>query len=212
VVEAQQVLNVTAKQIETAFAGAGIAPLPASAYGRFCAYLELLRRWNQHLNLTAVRDPEQIIQRHFVETAFAAQHLPHGLASLLDYGSGAGFPGIPIAISRPEIRVTLAEAQGKKASFLREVVRVLNISAEIYAGRVEKMPGQLRFDAVSMRAVERMELAIPIAVQRARCYLVLFTTESSAPAYSKLAQELEWLKPIPLPNTEQRIFVIGRRV
>ena len=69
------------------------------------------------MNLTAVREPEAIIRRHFVECAFAAQHLPTDITTLLDYGSGAGLPGIPIAICRPEIRVTLAEAQGKKAPF-----------------------------------------------------------------------------------------------
>ncbi len=126
-------------------------------------YLDLLLRWNLRLNLTAVREPEQIIQRHFVECAFAAQHLPPDIATLLDYGSGAGLPGIPIAICRPEIRVTLAEAQGKKAAFLREALRVLNLKGEVYDGRVETMPEQLRFDAVSMRAVEKMELAIPVA-------------------------------------------------
>ena len=97
--------------------------MPASCYDQFSTYLELLLRWNARLSLTAIREPGQIIRRHFAECAFAAQHLPADIESLLDYGSGAGLPGIPFAICRPEIRVTLAEAHGKKASFLREVVR-----------------------------------------------------------------------------------------
>ena len=75
--------------------------LPTPAYQQFQTYLELLVRWNQRISLTAVREPEQIITRHFVECAFTAQHLPPDIRTLLDYGSGAGFPGIPIAICRP---------------------------------------------------------------------------------------------------------------
>ena len=115
--------RVTAGEIEKAFLQAGIAGLSPGAYEQFLAYFTVLLRWNAQLNLTAIREPEQIIQRHFVECAFAAQHLPWDVATLLDYGSGAGLPGIPIAICRPEIRVTLAESQGKKASFLREAAR-----------------------------------------------------------------------------------------
>jgi 16S rRNA (guanine527-N7)-methyltransferase len=199
------------EQIEAEFSKAGLAPLPPCAYGQFESYLELLLRWNQRLNLTAIRDPVEIIQRHFVESAFAAQHLPAGITNLLDYGSGAGLPGIPIAICRPEIQVTLGEAQGKKASFLREALRVLPLPGQIYEGRVETMPKQNLFDAVSMRAVEKMESAIPIAVKRARRYLVLLTTGKSAAASRGLTGELEWLEPIPLPNSAQMILAIGRR-
>ena len=74
------------------------------------------------------------------------------------------------------------------------------------------MPEQLRFDAVSMRAVEKMERAIPIAVERVKRYLVLLTTSKSAPAYQQLTPELEWREPIPLPNTVQMILAIGRRM
>lgn len=205
-------LNGTAEQIEKAFTEAGIAGLSASAYGQFHAYLDLLMRWNQRISLTAVREPEEIIQRHFVECAFVARHLPLDIVSLLDYGSGAGLPGIPIAICHPRIHVTLAEAQGKKASFLREALRVLSIYGEVYDGRVETMPEKLRFDAVTMRAVEKMDLAIPVAAERVKRYLVLLTTERSVPAYRELAPELEWLEPIPLPDTTQMILAIGQRV
>ena len=108
--------------------------------------------------------------------------------------------------------MTLAEAQGKKAAFLREALRVLGLRGEVYDGRVETMPEQFRFDAVTMRAVEKMDLAIPVAAKRLNRYLVLFTTESSAPAYRELAPEMEWLEPIPIPNTTQMILSIGQRV
>jgi 16S rRNA (guanine527-N7)-methyltransferase len=204
-------LNETGKQIEQAFEEAGIPELPAHAYEQFDAYLDLLLRWNQRVSLTAVREPEQIIRRHFAECAFAAEYLPRDIQTLLDYGSGAGFPGIPFAICHPGISVTLAEAQGKKAAFLREALRVLGLSGEVYDGRVEAMPDQLQFDAVTMRAVEKMALAVPVAVGRARRYLLLLTTEDSVPAFRELTPELEWQRPVPLPNTVQMILAIGQR-
>jgi 16S rRNA (guanine527-N7)-methyltransferase len=200
-----------AQEIAEAFAEAGIGELPASCYNQFSAYLALLLRWNARLSLTAIREPAQIIRRHLAECAFAAQHLPVDIENLLDYGSGAGLPGVPFAICRPEIRVTLAEAQGKKASFLREVVRTVGTGTEVFDGRVEMIPQGRTFHAVSMRAVEKMELAIPIALRVAERYLVLLTTERSAPAYEKLAHELQWMEPVRLPNSDQMILAIGQR-
>jgi 16S rRNA (guanine527-N7)-methyltransferase len=204
-------LNEAVEQIKQAFAEAGIPGLPSLAYQQFQAYLDLLLRWNQRVSLTAVREPDEIIRRHFVECAFAAQHLPRDIRTLLDYGSGAGLPGIPIAICLPEIRVTLAEAQGKKAAFLREAFRVLDLRGEVYHGRVEAMPEQPGYDAVTMRAVDKMGLAIPAALERAKRYLLLLTTEQSAVTFREIAPGLEWLRPVPLPNSIQMILAIGRR-
>lgn len=198
------------EQIEAEFSRAGLAPLTPAAYKQFESYLDLLLRWNQRLNLTAIKDPLQVIQRHFVESVFAAQHLPTGIASLLDYGSGAGFPGIPIAICRPEIRVTLAEAQGRKASFLQETLRITAVPGRVYAGRVETMPERDVFDTVAMRAVEKMESAIPMALKRATRYLLLLTTEKSMSATGDL-KDLDWFDPIPLPNSSQMVLAIGQR-
>jgi 16S rRNA (guanine527-N7)-methyltransferase len=196
--------------IEAEFFRAGLPAYPPAAYTQFESYLDLLLRWNQRLNLTAIKDPLQVIQRHFVESAFTAQHLPPGVASLLDYGSGAGFPGIPIAICRPEIVVTLAEAQERKASFLRETLRILAVPGRVYAGRVETMPEQDMFDAVTMRAVEKMQSAIPIALKHAKRYLVLLTTEKSMSVAPGLT-DLDWFDPIPLPNSSQMILALGKR-
>jgi len=208
--------TVISGEIEKAFLQAGIADLSAGAYEQFLAYLTVLLRWNAQLSLTAVREPEEIVQRHFVECAFAAQHLPRDVATLLDYGSGAGMPGIPIAICRPEIRVTLAESQGKKASFLREAARTVGVSTEVYDGRVDTMPQERQFDAVTMRAVEKMELAVAVAIRYTRRYLVLFATERSAerwgPAFRQFSPEFSWREPICLPDADQRILVIGERV
>ncbi|MGC2404300.1 MAG: 16S rRNA (guanine(527)-N(7))-methyltransferase RsmG [Acidobacteriaceae bacterium] len=191
---------------------AGVDLLPVTAFEQFSKYLELLLVWNQRLSLTAVREPDQIVRRHFLECAVAAQNLPHGVASLLDYGSGAGFPGIPVLICRPEIEVTLAESQGKKAAFLREATRVLHLPAEVYAGRVEAMPDSREFDVVAMRAVDKMEEAVVRAEGRARKYLFLLTTRKQAQRLPALVARMSWEEPITLPDSEDRVVAIGRRV
>jgi len=129
------------------------------------AYLELLLRWNARTNLTAIRDPEEIVRRHFGESLFVAAHLPE-CATLLDLGSGAGFPGLPIQLARPGLRVTLAESQNKKASFLREAVRTLGLATEVWGDRVERLPADRLFDVVTLRAVDDPGKALKLAHQR----------------------------------------------
>ena len=128
-------------------------------------YLDLLLRWNARMNLTAIRDPEEIVRRHFGESLFVARHLP-ACETLLDLGSGAGFPGIPIQLALPQLAVTLGEAQRKKASFLQEAVRILALPAEVWPGRVEAMPEERLFDVVTMRAVDHPEKAALVARRR----------------------------------------------
>ena len=107
----------------------GQPSVPAGLYQQLSAYLDLLLKWNARTNLTAIREPEEIVRRHFGESLFAGTAARRSAlrrdASLLDFGSGAGFPGLPIQLLLPDLRVTLAESQGKKASFLREAVRTL---------------------------------------------------------------------------------------
>jgi 16S rRNA (guanine527-N7)-methyltransferase len=128
-------------------------------------YLDLLLKWNARTNLTAIRDPEEMVGRHFGESLFTAAHLPP-CRTLLDIGSGAGFPGLPIQLALPQVQVTLAESQHKKAAFLREAVRVLGVTAEVWGDRVERMPAARTFDVVTMRAVDNPELALALARQR----------------------------------------------
>ena len=108
-------------------------------YRQLSNYLDLLLKWNARTNLTAIWEPEEIVRRHFGESLFAGRQV--GAAkTLLDFGSGAGFPGIPMQLLWPEMAVMLAESQGKKAAFLREAVRTLGLRSQVWAGRVEKMP------------------------------------------------------------------------
>ncbi len=132
---------------------------PASLLDQLSVYLDLLVKWNARTNLTAIRDPEEIVLRHFGESLFAARNLPP-CSTLLDLGSGAGFPGLPIQLVRPELRVTLAESQNKKAAFLREVVRTLGLPTEVWAARAETMPKTRRFDVVTLRAVDDPKVAL----------------------------------------------------
>ena len=147
----------------------GNAATTTSLLPQLSLYLDLLLRWNARTNLTAIREPEEIVRRHFGESLFAGRHLALLLpaeATLLDFGSGAGFPGLPIQLLLPKLRVTLAESQGKKASFLREAVRTLGLVTEVWADRVEALPPSRLFTAVTLRAVDRMEQALAAARQR----------------------------------------------
>ncbi len=151
-------------------------------YTQLSIYLDLLLKWNARTNLTAIREPEEIVKRHFGESLFAARHMTVG-KNLLDFGSGAGFPGLPIQLLHPELAVTLAESQNKKATFLREVVRTLGLKTEVWSARVETMPESRRFDSVALRAVDHMEIALPAAIDRIveGGQLVLLTTEGLTP-------------------------------
>jgi 16S rRNA (guanine527-N7)-methyltransferase len=139
------------------------AELSDDLVGKLSTYLDLLVRWNARVSLTSIRRPEEMVERHFGESLFTGAHLAGRLddgAELLDYGSGAGFPGLPIQLLLPGVRVTLAESQTRKAAFLREVIRMLGIEAEVWPRRVEELPAERRFDVVTLRAVDRMAISL----------------------------------------------------
>ncbi|MHB1700287.1 MAG: 16S rRNA (guanine(527)-N(7))-methyltransferase RsmG [Acidobacteriaceae bacterium] len=180
---------------------------------KFCVYLDLLLRWNAKTNLTAVRSSREIIQTHFGESLFAARHLPEGVTSLLDFGSGAGFPGLPILMARPDLDVTLAESQGKKSAFLREAVRTLALPAKIYAGRVEDLPATAIFSAVTLRAVDKTAEVVPAAVRRIATggWLIILTSAQQVEILRKLDPMLSWKSGISIPNSNQRILLSARK-
>jgi 16S rRNA (guanine527-N7)-methyltransferase len=188
---------------------ADLSPLDAGTTARFEAYLALLQRWNAKINLTAIRDEEGILARHFVESIACARALPPEVASLLDYGSGAGFPGLPIALCRPTIAVTLAERQTKKAAFLQEAVRTLSLGAKVYGGDASALTD--RFDCVTLRAVERMSEAVAGAVRLLRPggWLAVLTSRRELEAIRAAAGTgLLWQEAQRLPGDE-RLLVIG---
>jgi 16S rRNA (guanine527-N7)-methyltransferase len=204
-----------AEALDRILVAAGLQSLQDKQNKQLIDYFTLLIRWNARTNLTAVREPDAILQRHFVESIACAQALPAGIATLLDYGSGAGFPGIPIAVCRPEIVVTLAESQNKKAAFLQEAIRVTGVTARVHSGRAETLATQ--FDCVTLRAVDHMEMA----VQSAACLVTpngwlaplttcaeLTTLKSSIESIP--GPQFSWPEPIALPGSGQRILALAR--
>jgi 16S rRNA (guanine527-N7)-methyltransferase len=192
--------SAIAKLLQPYLSGPGAYPdtdLDPNLLAQFSTYLDLLLKWNARTNLTAIRDPEEIVRRHFGESLFAARHLSPATATLLDFGSGAGFPGIPIALLHPEIAVTLAESQNKKATFLRESIRTLGLPVEVWSARAETMPESRQFHTVTLRAVDNMHAAIAAAAPRATHELLLL---SSTPPI--LPPNFTLHPPIPIPNAQ----------
>ena len=133
--------------------------LPASARERLLDYMALLVKWNRTYNLTAIRDPLAMVAHHLLDSLAVVPHLPLAAAGrLADAGSGAGLPGIPLAIARPDWRVVLAEANQKKAAFLRQAsIELQMANVEVHEGRVESWRPQPLFDAVISRAFAALE-------------------------------------------------------
>ena len=124
--------------------------LPEGAQEKFLAYLDLLAKWNKTYNLTAIRDPDKMISHHLLDSLAVLPHLPAGL--LADIGSGGGLPGIPLAIAQPARRVTLNDANHKKAAFLQQAVIELKLTnAQVHVGRVQAWRPAQRFACVITR-------------------------------------------------------------
>jgi len=193
-------------------------------------YLDLLLRWNARINLTAVREPEEIIARHFGESLFAARHLYRANWNaetehwkLLDVGSGAGFPGFPIKIWVPTLDATLLESNQRKATFLREVVRALQLSeVEILATRAENFVKQransllpITDVTVTLRAVERFQQVLFTAVDLLERFpvesrrLALLIGAGQVETARRIAQTVTWADPLPIPQSSQRVLLIG---
>ena len=181
-------------------------------------YIDLLIRWNSRINLTAIRDPEEIITRHFGESLFAARHLFPATACvrttapgcLADLGSGAGFPGIPIKLWAPDIALILIESNSKKATFLREVVRSLTLTnVDIQNTRAETITQTC--DIVTLRAVEHFGDALRVAARLATptgCLALLIGSSQLNEAHSTLPQFV-WQPPVPVPQSQSRILLMG---
>ena len=197
-------------------------------------YIDILIRWNARLNLTSIRDPEEIVTRHFGESFFAARNIsssarrvpsaskhvdiaddqrPTTNDQLADLGSGAGFPGIPIKLWTPDINLTLIEANHKKATFLREVVRTLELqNVDIQNVRAETL-GSSTFDVVTLRAVERLGDVLPIASNLLADggQLALLISEPQFPTIRSSLPAFIWDAPIPIPLSNSGLLVLGKR-
>lgn len=125
-------------------------------------YLALLARWNATYNLTAIRDPRQMLSKHLLDS-LAMQPFVADLNTLADLGTGPGLPGIPLAIATPTLAVTLVESNGKKARFLREAVRKLALTnVTVAESRIEAFQPGTTFDAITARALATLPLILQL--------------------------------------------------
>jgi 16S rRNA (guanine527-N7)-methyltransferase len=208
------------------------APLSPDRLDQLSMYIDLLLRWNARINLTAIRSPEEIVTRHFGESFFMARHLfpnhperdcgsapgrPKALAPaalspprVIDIGSGAGFPALPLKIWAPHLRLTLIEANQKKATFLREVARALTlINIDISADRAENFKTGELADVVTFRAVEKFDRILPIAASllSPAGRLAILIGTSQVPALQCI-MNMKWDITV-LPLSAARVMAIG---
>ena len=157
-----------------------------------------LIKWNKVLNLTSLHGAEEIVERHYCESIFLAVHLPVGGLIVADVGSGAGFPGVPVAILRPDCQVSLIESHQRKSVFLREATRELK-NVQVLPERVENV--NARFDWVISRAVRLSDIEKPVAGLSARL-AILGTKQPPTPRFT-------WNTPVQLPWGHQRYLWLG---
>jgi 16S rRNA (guanine527-N7)-methyltransferase len=220
------------------FAGEESALLCPAQLRDISTYIDILLRWNARINLTAIRNEEEIVTRHFGESLFAARQLfpkvypvssvppvvkdfafdvagfqsPKPALGLADLGSGAGFPGIPIKLWAPHVAVTLIESNHKKATFLREVVRSLALkNVDIENARAETLPSS-SFTIVTLRAVERLNDVLPTAAGLLTPHgrLALLISSSQVESVHAALPHFNWNKPIPIPQSTSRQLLMSR--
>jgi 16S rRNA (guanine527-N7)-methyltransferase len=190
------------------------AALDQQQLNRVSTYVDLLLKWNSRINLTAVRDPKEIVTRHFGESFFAAEKLVDAGRALtvIDVGAGAGFPGLPLAIFATAAKVTLIESNGKKSVFLNEVISGLQLAnAKVFAGRAEAYPDDA--DLVVMRAVEKFSATLPMALGLVRPggRLGLMIGASQVEEAQDLVRDVMWEVPMAVPSGHSRVLAVGTK-
>lgn len=169
-----------------------ICPISEEQCSTLREHFELLLRWNRRMNLTSIRDPLEMIERHYCESVFLGVHLPEGETTVVDVGSGAGFPGIGVAVMRPLARVTLVESNQKKVAFLKEATRKVS-NVRVLGRRAEDV--QERFDWLISRAVAWEGLPM--------------LGEHVALLASEPAPDFPWREKIRLPWGARRVLLMG---
>jgi len=177
-------------------------------------YMAILQHWSEKLNLTAIREPLEILHRHFCESMFAAVAVPLHKCRLADIGAGAGFPGIPLKILRPEIDLFLVDSNIKKGTFLAEVVRELGLSdSRVLISRYEELGEELApLDFVCSRALGEFDTFLKWAASREVSAegVVLWIGGRDLEEVKKI-EGWEWRESIPVPNSLQRFLLVGRK-
>jgi 16S rRNA (guanine527-N7)-methyltransferase len=177
-------------------------------------YMGLLQSWNDKVNLTAIRDPLDILHRHFGESMFGAALLPKGACRLADVGSGGGFPGLPLKIIRPELYVFLIESSVKKATFLAEVVRELGLTeTRVLVSRFEELGEEVApLDVVCTRALgnhaQLLEWAGSAAIGARE--VLLWTGGRDLEDVQK-GSTWKWDAPVAVPHSLRRFLLSGKK-
>jgi 16S rRNA (guanine527-N7)-methyltransferase len=177
-------------------------------------YMAKLLAWNEKINLTAIHDPVEILYRHFCESMYAAVAVPGLSGRLADVGSGAGFPGLALKIAHPSLQVFLIESNVKKATFLAEMVRELELSdTRVLVSRYEELGEEIApLDFICSRALGEFEKLLTwaqgerVAAQRA----ILWVGGRDVAQIQRVAGWV-WKEPIPVPYSLQRFLLVGDR-
>ena len=169
-------------------------------------HYSLLVRWNSRINLTAIRDVHAIVERHFGESLFVAKLMQDCEGTLADVGSGSGFPGLPVGVSCPKLRVTLIESKARKAAFLKEVVRPLT-NVEVFHGRMEEVSST--FDWATIRAVNPDQITLSLSNLADN---VAFLVGGDQAVRLRAQPLWEWQAPEPLPWGRKRVLLLGKRI
>lgn len=179
-----------------------IADLSSQQLSALERHYDLMLKWNKVLNLTRITDEVEAVERHYFESLFLASHLPSAAQRISDIGSGPGFPGIPVAVLRPDCELTLIESHLRKAVFLREATRALP-NVKVLARRAEEV--DCEFDLITSRGVSYEDLAP--AVAKLASSALLLTGDEMPPA--------DWIwdwEAIPVPGRRATYLRIGSKV
>jgi 16S rRNA (guanine527-N7)-methyltransferase len=206
-------ITLTDSQISDALRPYGVAP-SIDLVSRIRTYTELLLKWNRTISLTTVTNTEQILRFHFGESLFALSMLPVEKSRLADVGSGAGFPGIPLAMAAPKLTVTLIEANAKKYAFLNEVIRELGLrNVAALRARMEDIGAprrDLNLDVVTARALGRFDDLLRWAQSELALggRMALWLGSDDAKKISSHSG-WKWNSPVPIPDSERRCVLVG---
>jgi 16S rRNA (guanine527-N7)-methyltransferase len=199
-------------ELDAGLAALGLDPALAMP---LLAYLALLDRWNRTYNLTAIRDPREMVGKHLLDSL--AMHAYLGAGSLADLGAGAGLPGIPLAIAKPALQVTLVESNGKKARFLREAVRTLGLAnARVAESRAESLDEPGAYDAITARALATLPLIIELGGHLLKPGGRLLAMKGTVPDDEIAGLPAGWrvqtVHPLTVPGlaAERHLVVVGR--
>src|SRR3982074_3835850 len=177
-------------------------------------YIRILLTWNEKVNLTAIRDPLEILYRHFCESMYAALAVPLEKGRLADVGSGGGFPGLPLKIMQPGLQVFLVESNIKKVTFLAEVIRELGLSgAQVLARHYEELGEEVApLDYVCSRALGEYPAFLEWArSEQIATKQVILWIGARALREIERNRTWDWREPIPVPNSLRRLLLIGTK-